>query len=208
MKLYATSRIGRRLGERFFFKPERDSSPKSAMVRRPYPPGMHGKRRRRGISEFGAELQEKQKVRHLYGITDTMLKRRVRASKGVRGKTRTQSLLEMLERRLDNVVYRTGLAPSRRMARHLVSYGHFSLNGKPVRSPSRLVRPGERIAVRDASRDKPPFSGLAVRLKQHSAPAWLKVEPEELAGTMARLPAEEDQLLSQNLSRVIEYYSR
>ena len=209
MKLYAPSRISRRLGEKFFFKAERDQSPKSAMVRRPYPPGMHGKRRRRPTSsEFGAELQEKQKVRFLYGLSDVTLKNYATRSSRARDKTKTQALLEMLERRVDNVVFRLGLAPSRRIARHLVSHGHIALNGKPIKTPSILVKPGERVSIRESSRRIPVFEGLEIRLKKYQAPEWLTINPAEGAGEIKRLPTESDNLISYNLSKVIEYYSR
>src|ERR1051326_5017597 len=123
MKVRSTSRIARRLGERFIFKAERDTTPKSAMARRPYPPGMHGKRRSRGLSEFGTELAEKQKVRFQYGMTDKALKRAVFDASKVAAKSKTTALFELLEQRLDNVVLRLGLAPSRRVAHHLISYG-------------------------------------------------------------------------------------
>ncbi|MEK7465123.1 MAG: 30S ribosomal protein S4 [Patescibacteria group bacterium] len=202
------SRISRRLGEKFFFKAERDSSPKSAMVRRPYPPGMHGKRRRRSASEFGAELAEKQKIRYLYGLSDAALARVIREASRVRGRTKTQALVELLERRLDNVVFRLGLAPSRRIARHLVSYGHITVHGRRVRSPGLLVRPGDQIGIRPESRGGGLFEGLASRLKKHEPPAWLLLRHAEEAGEVKRLPQEADELLTYNLSKVIEYYSR
>lgn len=210
MKLIMPSRVSRRLGERFFFKAERDASPKSAMIRRPYPPGMHAKtrRRRRALSEYGAELAEKQKVRFAYGLADRMLKRYVRTAAGAKVKTRTQVLTETLERRLDNVVYRLGLAPSRRIARHLTSYGHFLVNGRQVRSPAILLRPGDRVAVRASSRSKLPFQGLEVRLKRAEPPAWLARDVEALAGSVKRLPAEQDAAITYNLGKVIGYYSR
>lgn len=208
MKLYATSRVSRRLGEKLFLKAERDATQKSAMVRRPYPPGMHGKRRRRGLSEFGIEIQEKQKVRYLYGISDAVLKKHVRSASRARGKTKTQALLELLECRLDNAVYRLGLAPSRRIARQAVSHGHVQLNGKLVHTASILVKPGDRISTRESSRGAPPFADAPIRLKKYQPPAWLALKPEELAGSVVRLPSEEDNLISQNLSKVIEFYSR
>lgn len=208
MRLFAPSRISRRLGERFFFKAERDSSTKSVMVKRPYPPGMHGKRRRRALSEFGTELQEKQKIKYLYGLSDAQLKKYVREASRSKGKTKTQSLLEWLELRLDNVVYRLGFALSRRIARHLVSYGHIALNGKAAKTASILLSPGDRIAIRESSRPLTIFEGLAIRLKKYQPPAWLSMNYETMEGSVLRLPSEEDHLISQNLSKVIEYYSR
>ena len=208
MKLYSTSRISRRLGERFPFKAERDAGPKSAMVRRPYPPGMHGKRRSRGLSEFGTELVEKQKVRYLYGLSDGGLKKLVDKASRIQGKTKTASLFEFLERRLDNVVWRLGLAPSRRVAQHLVSYGYIMVNGKAAKVPSRLVRPGDTIEIRESKRASPRTAGLEVHLKKHQPPAWLAINPETWTGEVKRVPNEQDELVPHNLSKVVEYFSR
>lgn len=211
MKLIMPSRVSRRLNERFFFKVERDMTPKSAMARRPYPPGAHGKsRRRRAASEFGVELTEKQKVRYAYGISNAALKRTVARATRIAGrsKTKTQAMFELLERRLDNAVYRLGLAPSRRIARQVVGHGHIIVNERRVQAASRLVRPGDRIAIRSSSRANPTFEGLAIRLKKHQPPAWLSVDPEAVSGSVARLPTEADSPSSYNLSKVIEFYSR
>lgn len=208
MKLYTPSRISRRLGEKFFFKAERDATAKSAMVRRPYPPGMHGKRRSRGISEFGVELREKQKVRYLYGLSDTVLKRYVSGTKKSGAKTRTQALLEMLECRLDCIVYRLGFAPSRRIARQIVSHGHILVNGAKVRTPSRWLRPGDAVAVAETSRAKAIFESLALRLKKYQPPDWLELDAEGWSGKMKHKPKESDNIITQNLNKVIEYYSR
>jgi small subunit ribosomal protein S4 len=209
MKLTYPSRITRRIGERLFLKPERDQTAKSAMVRRPYPPGMHGKRSRRSGSEFAAELREKQKIRMLYGISDTVLKRYVKAADRPGSKTRPQLLYEKLEHRLDNAIYRLGLAPSRRTARQLASHGHMALNGKPARNPSQAVKPGDRITIREASRPLPIFEGLDARLKKHQPPSWLVLDAEAAAGTVERQAAlEEDITIAQSLAKIIEFYSR
>ena len=210
MKLYAPSRVSRRLGEKFFFKAIRDFTPKSAMIRRPYPPGLHGKRgaRRSGSSEFGAELKEKQKVRYTYGVSDAMLKKYVRAAAKAKGKTKTQALFEKLEQRIDNVVFRLGLAASRRIARQLVNHRHISLNGKPIKTPSLLVKSGSKVSIREASRKFQVFEGLAIRLKKYQPPAWLNLNPEEWSGDVKRMPQENDDPTSHNLSKVIEFYSR
>lgn len=208
MKIYATSRISRRFGERMPFKAERDSSPKSAMVRRPYPPGMHGKRRSRGLSEFGTELVEKQKIRYQYGLSNRGLKKLVDTAGAIRGKTTTQTLTELLERRLDNVVRHLGLAPSRRVAQHLISYGFIAVNRKPAKIPSRLVRTGDVIAIRDEKKSRPVLAGLAIHLKKHTPPAWLELNSETWSGSVKRMPNEDEGLLQINLSKVIEFYSR
>lgn len=209
MRLPTTSKISRRLGVPFGFKPERDASPKSAMVRRPYPPGEHGKSRRRSPSDYGGELAEKQKLRFTYGLTDRALRRYVSMAAGRdRALTRAQTLMGLLERRLDNVVYRLGLAPTRRMARTLASHGHFLVNDRPSRLPGMLLRPGDRIALKKSSRDKLPFHGLEVSLKRKEPPAWLTLDTEVGGGSVLRLPSEEEAAVSYNLSKVITYYSR
>ncbi len=208
MKLYTPSRISRRLGEKFFFKAERDMTAKSAMVRRPYPPGVHGKRGSRASSEFGTELKEKQKVRYLYGISDKVLKKYVGKAAQARSGTKTEALYKSLERRLDNAVFRLGLAPSRRISRQMVSHGHLEVNGRPVRTPSIGLRPGDQVAVRQASRGKMIFEGLALKLKKHQPPSWLSLDVEAMSGAVQSLPSLEEDNSFQNLSKVIEYYSR
>ena len=205
------SRVSRRLGERFFFKAERDATQKSAMIRRPYPPGAHGKKRRRkSASEFSIELAEKQKVRYFYGITDTALGNYVREATRMAGrnKTKTTAMLELLECRLDNAVHRLGLAGSRRIARQMVGHGHIFINGRRATIPSRALRPGDHIQVREASRGMAIFEGLAIRLKKYQPPEWLRLDAEKGEGEVLRPPRESDNLISYNLSKVVEFYSR
>lgn len=208
MKLYSTSRISRRLGERFFFKAERDMTPKSAMVRKPYPPGMHGKRSRRSSSEFSAELKEKQKLRYRFGLSDTALRRCVLAAGAARGMTRHEALVSLLERRFDNVAYRLGLAQSRRIARQLISHGHLTLNDRPAKIPSRLVKTGDRIAIRPQSQTKAVFGSTAIRLKKHQPPPWLALDAEAGTGRVTRLPSGNDLTELEGVGKAIEYYSR
>src|SRR3989344_4213015 len=192
MKLYPTSRIVRRLGERLILKAERDASPKAAMARRPYPPGMHQQRRGRGLSEFGISRKVKQKMRYLFGLSDGGLKRAVGAASRTPHKTRTEALVELLERRLDSVLFRMGFAASRRIARQAISHGHVFLDGKRVRTPSILVKPGHVVSIRPASRAAQHFQGWENRLKNAEPPAWLSVEPAEWRGTGEECPGGED----------------
>lgn len=208
MRLQSPSKISRRLQERFFFKPLRDASPKSAMVRKPYPPGMHGKRGSRGPSDFGMALREKQKVRYFYGITDRSLRKYVEAAGRAAGKMKTLALTELLERRLDNAVFRLGFAPTRRIGRNVVSHGHILLNGRRAKTPSIQVRPGDVISVREASRGRGSFAGLEVKLKKHEPPQWLALDPETFAGTVKRVPSSDDEMIPFNLDKIIEFYSR
>lgn len=209
MKLYSPSRISRRLGEKFFFKAERDATPKSAMVRRPYPPGMHGNRRsRRGPSGFGTALRERQKVRYLYGVSNTVLKRYAEAAARVTKKTKPEALGELLERRIDNVVYRMGFVLSRRIARAVTSHGHILRNGKRVRVPSILVRSGDTISVHESSRTFQPFENFSTRTKKYQPPEWVRVDAELWSGSVAHMPGEIDPVLANSLAKVVEFYSR
>lgn len=208
MKLYTPSRISRRLGERLALKAERDASSKSAMVRRPYPPGMHQQRRGRGPSEFGLSLREKQKVRYTYGLSDSGLRRAVAAAGRVAGKTKTEALHVLLERRLDSVLFRMGMVASRRIARQTISHGHVLLGGRRVRTPSILVKPGSVASIRPESRALDPFQGWENRLKNAAPPPWIRVEPAEWRGTVERLPDAPDPAIAPDVSRVIEFYSR
>lgn len=209
MKLYAPSKISRRLGEKLFLKPERDLTPKSAMARRPYPPGVHGRRvRRRAPSDYGVLLREKQKVRFAYVITDSVLAKYARQALSGGGQNPAERLLHLLERRLDSILYRLGFALSRLQARHLVSYGHVTVNSKPARIPSRQLKPGDRVQIRESSRHQPFFQERAIRLKNSEPPSWLALQRERFEGEVLRLPKLEDQLTNADLNQVLEYYSR
>lgn len=195
----------RSLGVKLFLKPERCSSPKCATVRRSERPGAHAKARRRAPSEFGVLLAEKQKFKFTYGLRDAQLRRVfVAAAKhaGVTG----EMFVSLLERRLDNVVYRLGLAPSRSVARQLVSHGHLTVNGRKVTIPSRLVRPGDEIAIRVQSANHAAFKDLGARLKNYEPPSWLHVDKEKLEGKVIAPPRDFD--VPFDVNRVVDYYSR
>lgn len=209
MKLYTPSKIQRRLGERLFLKPERDLTQKSAMVRRPNPPGVHGRRsRRKPLSDYGAMLREKQKVRFSYLLTDTALRKYLREALSGGGLNPAEKLFSLLELRLDNILYRLGFALSRLHARHLVSYGHAQVNGKPTRIPSRRLKPGDRVQIRGSSRTQPFFHEQAIRLKSYEPPSWLSLDRERWEGEVLRLPKFADETPSFDLDQVIAYYSR
>lgn len=203
-------KIERRLGERLFLKGERSFSPKAGVARRPYPPGQHGKRKtgRGGFSEFGQQLKEKQKVRRIYGLSDRMLKKYFVLSRKSRAKPTDENLAEFLERRLDNVVFRLGLALSRSIGRHMVSYGHITVNGKRVKQPSFTVKPGDIVSITGTSGNPGIFQDLEERMKKYSLPAWLEMDPEKHAGKIKYVPTLQDISNQQNMSLVVEYYSR
>jgi small subunit ribosomal protein S4 len=194
----------RSLGVRLFLKPERCNSPKCVTVRRPTRPGIHGKNRKT-LSEFGKQLQEKQKIRFTYGIREKQMvnvfKEAVRA-KGVTG----EIIIQLLERRLDNVVYRLGLAPSRSVARQLVSHGHILVNGRKNTIPSRRVSIDDVIEIREESKNNNVLKDLEERLKKYDAPVWLRLDPDKIKGTMVGLPKDFD--IPFDVGLVVDYYSK
>ncbi len=202
----AVCRICRREGEKLFLKGDRCYSDKCSFERRSYAPGERGQFRRK-LSEYGIQLREKQKVKRMYGLLERQFRRyfeRAERSKGVTGEV----LLQLLERRLDNVVYRLGLASSRREARQIVRHGHIQVNGRKVDIPSYLVREGDEIAVRESSRGLARFKELAESVGSRPIPAWLSLDEESMKGTVLRVPAREDIEAPIKEHLIVELYSR
>lgn len=200
----------RRIGERLHLKGDRCDSPKCAAVRRSYPPGVHGqsKGRRQRLTDFGLQLREKQKAQIIYGLSERQFSNYVKKATAKTGNT-ALFLGQLLEQRLDNVVYRLGFARSRGEGREYVSHGHFFVNGKKTDIPSYAVRPGDIITVRPTSRQSTFFTDqIAPRLAKHEAPKWVVCDPNEFQGKVIGLPEEEE--LPQNVNRtmIIEFYSR
>lgn len=194
----------RALGVKLFLKAERCGSAKCATVRRPYRPGAHGKKRR-PLSEVGRQLSEKQKIRFSYGIREAQLRRlfsRAAASSNIT----SQMIIALLERRLDNIVYRLGLAPSRSVARQLVGHGHFMVNNRKVTIPSYEVGLGDVVSIRPQSRNHPAFGDLEIRLKKYEPPQWLELNKNEKEGKMTAVPQGEDASL--NVDLVVDYYAK
>ena len=195
-------KICRREGEKLFLKGERCSTPKCAVERKPYPPGMQGKRIRRRVSEYGLRLREKQKARSIYGVTERQFKIYFKEAVRTRGVTGSL-LLSIIETRLDNVVFRLGFATSRNEARQLVTLGHVSVN-----APSFRVREGSAIEVREASR-KIPAINRSVRLSERrNPPGWLTVERDKYKGKVVRIPQREDIHVPISENLIVEFYSR
>lgn len=196
----------RALGTKLFLKGERCNSPKCAAVRKPYRPGVHGKsRRRRVLSEMGLQLQEKQKIRFSYGLREAQMRRimeKAFKSRGVTG----EMIISILERRLDNVVYRLGFARSRSIGRQLVSHGHFLVNGRKVTTPAYEVKVGDVISIRPQSQNNPLLLELKEELKKYDQPIWLKLDKEKIEGEVASLP--KDFEMPFNVSKVVDYYSK
>ena len=195
----------RSLGVRLFLKAFRSNSPKSAMVRRPHRPGLHGKDRRRQPSEFGKQLAEKQKFKFSYGLREAQM-RRVFQAAAKSAKTTGPMIVSLLERRFDNVVYRLGFAPSRSVGRFLISHGHMFINGKRVDIPSRAVKTGDVITIRPQSATNPSFKDLGESLKKHTTPTWMTMNPETREGKITALPKDFD--IPFDISLVVDYYSK
>jgi small subunit ribosomal protein S4 len=206
----AKCRICRRLGIKLFLKGEKCFSPKCPMVKRPYPPGLPGKRRKSPPSEYKKELIEKQKLRYWYGLSDSQLKKYVREVLEKRGKVEDVSalLIQNLEKRLDNVVYRLGFAVSRDQARQLVSHKFFLVNGKPVNIPSFSLKVGDTISLKPQKLKKAIFKDLKERLKKHQVPSWLSLDPEKFEGKVISEPKVEEVAPPVEVSAVFEFYSR
>lgn len=195
----------RSLGTRLFLKATRSSSPKSAMVRRPHRPGEHGKDRRRAPSEFGKQLAEKQKFKAAYGLREAAIRQVfLKASKST--ETTGPLFMSLLERRLDNVVYRLGFAPSRSVARQLIGHGHMMVNGRKVTIPSIMVRPNDVISIRPQSKDHAAFRTLSETLPKYQTPTWLTLDAEKMTGKVSSMP--KDLEIPFDIALVIDYYSK
>src|SRR5579863_7047670 len=170
-------------------------------------PGQHGLARRRKASDYGIQLRAKQKARRIYGVLETQFRHYFERAEGAEGVTGTV-LLQQLERRLDNVVYRLGLAASRREARQLVSHRHFALNGRINNIPSAQVRPGDVIEVRERSRKLAPITNAREAVAGRSVPDWLSLDAGGLKGSVLRLPERHEMEMTIDEQLVVEYYSR
>ncbi|MDQ7857579.1 MAG: 30S ribosomal protein S4 [Armatimonadota bacterium] len=207
---HAVCRLCRREGMKLYLKGEKcytEKCPVSSPDRRPAPPGMHGASRRK-LSEFGVRLREKQKLRRIYGIHETQFKTYFQRAAKAKGVTGTR-LLQLLETRLDNVVYRLGLATSRKEARQIVAHGHVAVDGRRVRAPSYQTRPGQRVTASDPAHPHPRMKELAeAAAAGRRPPSWLEVDPARLEARVLALPAREEIDVPVQEQLVVEYYSR
>jgi small subunit ribosomal protein S4 len=203
----AVCRLCRREGMKLFLKGSKCFTDKCPIEKRNYAPGQHGKDRKAKVVGYGLQLREKQKTKRIYFAQEGQFRayfEKAARSKGVTG----EELLQQLERRLDNLVYRMGFASSRRQARQLVRHGHIAVNGRKVNIPSYQVAPGQEIAVREASR-KLPVVEQAIEFSSHQpAPAWLQVDREALKGHMTALPKRAEINLPINEQLIVELYSK
>ncbi len=196
----------RREGTKLFLKGDRCFSEKCGVEKRAYPPGQHGQGRQR-FSDYGIQLREKQKVRRMYGLVEKQFRRTMSHASRMRGLA-GENLLVLLERRLDNTVFRLGFATSRAEARQLVRHGHFIVNERKASTPSMLVKPGMTIRLREKSREIARVSGALDALERRSVPNWLEIEKEKFEGTVKSLPTREDITLPIQEQLIVEHYSR
>ncbi|MCL5016354.1 MAG: 30S ribosomal protein S4 [Patescibacteria group bacterium] len=195
----------RSLGTKLSIKGERCNSPKCALVRKPNPPGSRSRKRFRKPKEFGLQMKEKQKMRFIYGLRDSQL-RAVFIEAVREGRAGANGVLSLLERRIDNVVFRMGLAASRSISRKLVSHGHFLVNGRRVTSPALILRQGDVIKVRPESAGNKYFTGIAEKLKGYEFPVWIKLDLGSLSGELVGEPGDIE--LPVDIGAVVDYYSK
>ncbi len=198
----------RREGTKLFLKGDRCyNEAKCAVVKRHTPPGQHGQARARKSSEYGLQLREKQKCRRAYGVLESQFRKYYDMASNMRGVT-GENMLCLLERRLDNVVYRLGFGVSRPQARQLVTHGHITIDGHKVDIPSFLVKPGQVVAIRDKSRDIEGFKTIREQGTDKPIPKWLELDAANLRGTVAAMPQRDDIDLTIEEHLIVEFYSR
>ena len=199
-------KLERRLGVDLGLKGERKLAGKSALDKRPYPPGQHGQRRAK-ISEYGLQLQEKQKAKFIYGVSEKQFRTLFKEANRRDGNTGA-ILIQLLEQRLDNVVYRMGFATTRRFARQLVNHGHILVDGKRVNIPSFRVKAGQKIEIREKSKANPQIV-RAMELTNHSGIVeWVDVEKDKLFGIFSRVPNREEISIPVEERLIVELYSK
>ena len=201
-------RLCRRENTKLFLKGEKCTSDKCPLVRRAKAPGQHGANAgRKRVKEYGLQLREKQKARRYYGILEKQFNNYFEKADKKPGQT-GENLLTMIETRLDNVVYRMGMADSRRQARQLVLHGHFQINGKKADIPSMLVKKGDVISVKESSRKSALIKMLIENISGRSVPAWIELDKENAVATIASLPAREDIDFPIEEHLIVELYSK
>lgn len=202
----AACRLCRRVSEKLMLKGEKCLTPKCALERRTSSPGQHASTRRK-ISDRGLQLREKQKARYTYGVLERQFRKFFAEAERLPGIT-GENLLVLLERRLDNVVYRLGFADSRSQARQLVRHGHIIVNGRKTNIPSFLTKPGDTIEWRERSQQTEYYKGLMGTIKDSTVPNWLTLDKQKLVGRVLRFPERDDIEIILNEKAIVEYYSR
>lgn len=195
------AKLVRKFGENIFGNPKFDK----VLSNKPYGPGEHGAGRKR-VSDYGLQLKEKQKLKAMYGLFEKQFRNLFEKAERMKGIT-GENLLQLLERRLDNTVFRLGFAASRAQARQLVSHRHFTVNGKPVNIPSYTLKPGDVIAVRQKSKKMDVFHD-ALRIRKTNPYEWIEVEKANLSGTLVKVPVREEIPVNVNEQLIVELYSK
>ncbi len=199
-------KIERRFGVSLNLKGERRLAGKSALDKRPYGPGQHGQRRKK-VSEYGMQLAEKQKAKFMYGIAEKQFRNLFKEAKRKHGNA-GENLITLLEQRLDNVVYRMGFATTRRFARQLVTHGHILVDGKRVDIPSYRVKPGQKIEIREKSKNNPQIQRAIELTKQTGIAPWVDVDQDKVFGIFTRLPEREEVVIPVEERLIVELYSK
>ena len=200
-------RLCRREGEKLFRKGDRCATEKCAYERRAYAPGEHGRDRRLRVTNYGLQLREKQKARRIYGIMERQFRNYFYEAARMPGVT-GENLLQILETRLDNMVYRLGFAPSRPAARQLVKHGHFHVNGRKADVPSYRVRPGDVISVKEDSKNLVTIQGAVESRGLRGLPEWLESNTKALQGRLVQMPSRESIPTSVQENLIVELYSK
>ncbi len=199
-------KIERRLGVSLALKGERRLAGKSALDKRPYAPGQHGQRRSK-ISEYGLQLREKQKAKFMYGVSEKQFRRLFQDANRMEGNT-GENLIALLERRLDNAVYRMGFATTRSFARQLVTHGHVLVDGKKVNIPSYRVKPGQKIEIREKSKNNPQIVRAGELTAQTGIVPWVDVDIDKKYGIFTRIPEREEVVIPVEERLIVELYSK
>lgn len=205
--LDAKCKLCRREGEKLFLKGEKCFSNKCPLLKRNYPPGLHGTKGRPRLSNYGLQLREKQKAKRLYRLSETQFYNYYRKAIRQKGET-AENFVRLLETRLDNIIYRLGLASSRDLARQMVSHGFVLVNKRPVSIPSFQARTGDELTIKEQKRGQPAFKEVLRKLEKYEVPAWLSLDKKILTAKVVGLPTGQD--LKQNFQTqlIIEFYSR
>jgi len=200
-------KLCRREEQKLFLKGAKCSTPKCPIEKKSYPPGQHGTRRRFKQSEYGVQLREKQKVRRMYGLLEKQFRNYFEKADKQKGVT-SEVLLQFLERRLDNVIYRLGFAPSRGAARQLVLHRHFMVNGQMVNIPSYTLKAGDVISVKDKSKKLDIIHDSMKKIREGRLMSWLDLDKAGMKGTLMSIPSRADMPLEVNESLIVELYSK
>jgi small subunit ribosomal protein S4 len=199
-------RICRREGEKLFLKGDRCYTEKCAIERRKYPPGQHGQGYRK-LSDYGIQLREKQKVRRMYGILERQFRKYFQEAERRKGIT-GEVLLQLIECRLDTMVFRMGFAPNRRRARQMILHGHILVNSKEVNIPSCIVRAGDMLEVKESSRDIPEIVDSISKSEHRGLPGWVEVDGANFRGKVSHIPSREEIQLPVQEQLIVELYSK